>query len=102
MAEYTVDGKEVKPEDGVPYGSPHEQNKRLSELRASFHPAYIPSLYVAEEKGPSEVTFHLINEDHTICNPLREVLNRHPAVLHVGKFVFANRYSNYKFLGFCK
>ena len=87
--EYTEDGKPVKPEDGVgvPYGNPNEQNKRLQELRQTFHPSYIPSLYVAEEKSPLEVTFHLINEDHTICNPLREVLNRHPGVLHVGMLI---------------
>ncbi|OQV20348.1 hypothetical protein BV898_05634 [Hypsibius exemplaris] len=87
--EFAADGKELKSEEEMPFSGggtslDPQQNKRLIEIRSTFHPSYIPSLFIAEEKGPTEVTFHLKNEDHTICNPLREVLNRHPAVLHVG------------------
>ena len=88
----------VKMEEGVSYvgavSKDPARDNRLLELRQSFHPSYIPSLFIAEErgghgKGPHEVTFNLMNEDHTICNPLREVLNRHPGVLHVGNYYFS-------------
>lgn len=81
--EFSVDEKNLKVEDRD--GSDPAKEQRLKDIRQTFHPMFIPTLTVAEQRGPTEVTFHLKNEDHTLCNPLREVLNRHPAVLHVGK-----------------
>ncbi|XP_055348386.1 uncharacterized protein LOC129595409 [Paramacrobiotus metropolitanus] len=75
------DVKAVKIEDPA---TESPSDKRLKELRQTFHPMFEPSLTISDQRGAHEVTFQFRHEDHTLCNPLREVLNQHPGVLHVG------------------